>query len=169
MAAVYCLLDSQLCISAEAWAGWAQAFGAVVAILVAFSIGRRDHRQRLRDANDTKAAQRRVVCFALQRAALLTHQFGANQDAAAVQAFFLDTPDSAFVDVYEALASVPIHGLHATEIEAYFEARAAFVEVVRRVQRLYGHLQTNIDIGLLPPTRGTVVYGKIDRAIKLLM
>jgi hypothetical protein len=50
MSTVYCIVGSDLCLSGEAWAGWAQAFASAIAIFAAGAIATRQARRQYEDA-----------------------------------------------------------------------------------------------------------------------
>ena len=167
----YCDWVLRTCMKPEAWAAWAQAVFSVVAIAVAFYVAHRDSRQRRLDATAVELAQRRTIRFALHRAAALTESLLVHSTSAATMKKMLaQTPLSAFEDAHDALSSVPIDRLrNADEVEAYFDARAAFIEVKARVVLFQSAFLEERGYSAMSEGRAEILRAKIASAAEMLM
>lgn len=57
MTTAYCLVSTNLCLSAEAWAAWMQALFTIVALAIAIAVPARQHRQTTRKERERETAE----------------------------------------------------------------------------------------------------------------
>jgi hypothetical protein len=150
----YCLVFTGLCISAEAWAGWMQAFGTVVALGVAIwvpwrqqrlTIAREIERERVkadRLLGITAELVGRCMQFAQQVLSLRGDALNKESDKQRKQ------QESAVLELETALRSIPLHQLHnATCAMQVIQALGALSEARRWLPWRPRHISDRIICG----------------------